>query len=237
MTISVNKLMNYVAIVLDLIHCQDWAALEKVATEKKLFKVISEHIQKSDEFNGMTLLHAVVKSNPPLDILDAMIDAHGDALKGQDCVGRTPLHVACGTGADGLIIKRLVKAYPQACDMQDEDGKLPLHLACDTKCVIFEGDQTPRAPLTLDVVKVLLSGSMQSVLAVDGDEMNPIEYAIVSALDIEIVKRLRKARMSIRRKEASLRRKEAKTNKEAPTSNRQGDKSLPVLRRNVLAYC
>eukprot|EP00986_Skeletonema_menzelii_P015519 scaffold11936_cov95-Skeletonema_menzelii.AAC.1 len=137
-----------------------------------------------------------------------MIDAHGDALKGQDCVGRTPLHVACGTGADGLIIKRLVKAYPQACDMQDEDGKLPLHLACDTKCVIFEG------------------------------EMNPIEYAIVSALDIEIVKRLRKARMSIRRKEASLRRKEAKTNKqEAPTSNRQGDKSLPVLRRNVLAYC
>ena len=91
--------MNYVAIVLDLIHCQEWAALEKVATEQKLFKVISEHIQKCDEFNGMTLLHAVVKYNPPLHILDAMIDAHGDALMGQDCVGRTPLHVACGTGA------------------------------------------------------------------------------------------------------------------------------------------
>jgi len=239
MTIPIEKLIKCVVFVLDLIHHhhQEWTQLEKIISEPKLLKLISEHIQQCDDFNGMTLLHAVVRLNPPVHILEVMIDANGDALKGQDCVGRTPLHVACGTGADGLIIKRLVKAYPQACDMQDEDGKLPLHLACDTKCVIFEGDQTPRAPLTLDVVKVLLSGSMQSVLAVDGDEMNPIEYAIVSALDIEIVKRLRKARMSIRRKEASLRRKEAKTNKEAPTSNRQGDKSLPVLRRNVLAYC
>jgi len=230
MTVSVEKLVQYVAIVLDLIHCQEWAKLEKVASELKLFKVVSEHIQKCDEFNGMTLLHAVVRYNPPLHILDTMILAHVDALEGQDCLGRTPLHVACGSGAEAQLIKSLVKAFPGACDIQDEDGRLPLHLACDTDCVLFEGDQTPRAPPPIDVVKVLLSGSMQSVLVEDEDEMNPIEYAIVSDLNIKIVKLLQKASMT-------LRRREAKTNKAAPKTTTKDDKPIAALPRSVLGYC
>ncbi|KAK1733178.1 ankyrin repeat domain-containing protein [Skeletonema marinoi] len=230
MTLSINKLMNYVAIVLDLIHCQEWAALEKVATEHKLFKVLSEHIQKCDEFNGMTLLHAVVKYNPPLHILDAMIDAHGDALMGQDCVGRTPLHVACGTGASAEIIRRLVKAYPQACDLQDEDGRLPLHLACDIECVLFEGDQTERASPTIDVVRALLSGSLRSVLVEDEDEMSPIEYAIVSDANINVVKLLQKASMT-------LRRQEAQTSKATARSHAAEIRPIVPLPRSVLSYC
>ncbi|KAK1732284.1 ankyrin repeat domain-containing protein [Skeletonema marinoi] len=230
MTLSINKLMNYVAIVLDLIHCQEWAALEKVATEHKLFKVISEHIQKCDEFNGMTLLHAVVKYNPSLHILDAMIDAHGDALMGQDCVGRTPLHVACGTGASAEIIRRLVKAYPQACDLQDEDGRLPLHIACDIECVLFEGDQTERAPPTIDVVRALLSGSLRSVLVEDEDEMSPIEYAIVSDANINVVKLLQKASMT-------LRRKEVQASKATARSYAAEIRPIVPLPRSVLSYC
>ena len=233
MTVSIEKLANYVVLVLNLVNRADWTRLEKVVSNQELLKLISEHIHKCDEFNGMTLLHFAVRLNPPVHILDAMIDAHGDVLKGQDSLGRLPLHVACGSGADGLIINRLVKAYPQACDIQDVDGKLPLHFACDTKCVLLEDDQTPRAPPIIDIVKVLLSGSMQSVLAEDDDEMNPIEYAVVSGLDVKIVKLLRKARMSVRRKDASLRRKEASANK----SNGQDNKTLPVLRRSILAYC
>ncbi len=234
MTISVNKLMNYVAIVLDLIHCQEWAALEKVATEHKLFKAVSEHIQKCDEFNGMTLLHAVVKYNPPLHILEAMIHAHGDALKGQDCVGRTPLHVACGTGADDLIIRRLVKAYFQACDLQDEDGRLPLHLACDTECVLFEGDdqiQRARAPPTVDVVKALLSGSLRSVLVEDEDEMSPLEYAIVSDANINLVKLLQKASMTLRRRDNQTSKDAAKRLSKGPIE------PIVPLPRSVLSYC
>ena len=231
MTLSINKLMNYVAIVLDLIHCQEWAALEKVATEHKLFKVISEHIQKCDELNGMTLLHAVVKYNPPLHILDAMIYAHGDALMGQDCVGRTPLHVACGTGASAEIIRRLVKAYPQACDLQDEDGRLPLHLACDTECVLFEGDdQIPKAPPTVNVVKALLSGSLRSVLVEDEDEMSPLEYAIVSDANINVVKLLQKASMT-------LRRRDNQTSKDAAKSISKEIEPIVPLPRSVLSYC
>jgi ankyrin repeat protein len=230
MTISVDKLMSYVTVVLELIHRQEWTKLEKVASEHKLFKVISEHIQKCDEFNGMTLLHAVIKYNPPLHILDAMIRAHGEAVKGQDCLGRSPLHVACGTGADAQIIRRLVKAFPQACDIQDEDGRLPLHFACDVECVLFDGDQTPRTPPSVEVVKALLSGSMQSVLVEDDDEMSPIEYAIVSDADIKVVKLLQKASMSLRRKESD-------TSKTAATSTTEDVEPIAPLPRSVLSYC
>ena len=232
MAISVNKLMKYVAIVLDLINNRDWAALEKVVSEQKLLKMVSEHIQKCDEFNGMTLLHAIVRDNPPLHILDAMIDAHSDAVKGQDCVGRTPLHVACGTGADDQIIHRLVKAYPQACDLPDEDGRLPLHLACDTDSVLFEGDTTQRAPPSLETVRTLLSGSLQSVLVEDEDDMSPIEYAIVSDANMKVVRLLQKASMTLRRKDAQTRKADA-------ASSMKQMKSTPVapLRRSVLGYC
>ena len=222
--------MNYVDIVLNSIHQQDWATLNQVAAEQKLFKMISQKIQECDEFHGMTILHAVVKYHPPLHILDAMIDAHGDALKGQDCVGRTPLHVACGSGADDLIIQRLVKAYPQACDVQDGDGKLPLHIVCDTECVLFEGDQTPRPPPSLNVVRALLSGSVRSVLVEDDDGMSPIEYAIISDNNIKVVTLLQTASMS-------LRRKDAKISKDTATSTKKEIKPVVLLPRSVLGYC
>ena len=231
MTISIDNLMSYVAIVLDLIHNQQWTKLETITSQHKLFRIISEFIQKCDEFNGMTLLHAVVKNKPPLHILDAMIYAHSDALKGQDCVGRTPLHVACGTGADAQIVRCLVKAFPQACDLQDEDGRLPLHLACDTDCVLFEGDEAPRAPPTVGVVKALLAGSLRSVLVEDDDDMSPIEYAIISDANIDVVKLLQKASMPTRREEA-------KTSK-ADASSTAKDVCQPIvpLPRSVLGYC
>ena len=141
--ISVDHLMNYVDTLLDLIHKRQWEKLEEVAEQRDLFKMISEHIQQSEEFNGMTLLHAVIKYNPPTKVLEAMIQAHSDAIRGQDCLRRTPLHVACGVGSDSSIIRMLVRAYPEACDVQDVDGRTPLHLACDYECVLFEGDQTP----------------------------------------------------------------------------------------------
>lgn len=233
MSISVKNLVRYVALILELIHNEDWENLETVASEHKLFRVVSEHVQKCDEFNGMTLLHAVVKYNPPLSILNNMIEAHSDALKGQDCVGRTPLHVACGTGAGASIIRRLVKEYPEACDIQDEDGRLPLHLACDTECVLFEGDKTPRAPPTMEVIRPLLAGSLRSVLVEDEDDMSPIEYAIVSDANIKVVKLLQKASMTVRRQD-----KESSQAAARKAADEKDTEPIVVpLPRSVLSYC
>ena len=233
MSISIKNLVRYVALILELIHNEDWENLETVVSEHKLFRVASEHIQKCDEFNGMTFLHAVIKYNPPLSILNKMIKAHSDALKGQDCVGRTPLHVACGTGASANIIRSLVKEYPEACNVQDEDGRLPLHLACDSECVLFEGDETHRAPPTLEVIRPLLSGSLRSVLVEDEDDMSPIEYAIVSDADIKVVKLLQKASMTIRRQD-----KESSQAAARKAADEKDTKPVVVqLPRSVLSYC
>jgi len=234
MTISIDKLMSCVAIVLEFIHNKEWTKLEKVASDHKLFKMISEYIQKCEELNGMTLLHAVIKYDSPLHLVEAMIHAHGDALKGQDCLGRTPLHVACGNGADAQIIRCLVKAFPQACDLQDEDGRLPLHLACDTDCVVFEEDQAPRAPPSIDVIKALLSGSIRSVLVEDDDYMSPIEYAIVSDADIKVVQLLQKASMTLRRREAKARNAAPKSTTTTTNTTTTADDQLP---RSVTSCC
>ncbi|KAL7454989.1 hypothetical protein ACHAWC_009764 [Mediolabrus comicus] len=245
MSISIDLLVSYVAILLDLIHKRQWAKLEKVAKEKTLFKMVSEHIQKCDEFNGMTFLHAVVKYNPPTQVLEAMIQADTDAVKGQDCLGRTPLHVACGTGSDASIIRLLVRAYPEACDIEDVDGRTPLHLACDTECVLFEGSQPTREPPTIDIgsqptrepptidiVRTLLSGSLKPVLVEDEDDMSPIEYAILSESDSQVVKLLQKASMTLRRRIAKTNNKQAAT--ETSTTGSAPVKPLP---RSVLGYC
>ncbi|KAL7455741.1 hypothetical protein ACHAWC_007977 [Mediolabrus comicus] len=202
--ISVDQLMNYVETLLDLIHNRQWDELEECAEQRALFKMISEHIQQSEEFNGMTLLHAVIKYNPPIQVLESMIQAHSDAIRGQDCLGRTPLHVACGTGSDSSIIRMLARAYPEACDVQDVDGRTPLHLACDYECVLFEGDQTPKSPPSIGVVRALLSGSLKPVLIEDEDEMSPIEYALVSEADMEVIKLLQLASMTLRRRIAKV---------------------------------
>ncbi|KAL7535730.1 hypothetical protein ACHAWF_005250, partial [Thalassiosira exigua] len=57
----------------------------------------------------------------------------------------------------------------------------PLHFACDTTCQLFEDDQAaPRGPPNLTTVRILLAGSLDAVIMEDVDEMNPIEYAILS---------------------------------------------------------
>ena len=90
---------------------------------------------------------------------------------------------------------------------------------------LFEGDQTERAPPTIDVVRALLSGSWRSVLVEDEDEMSPIEYA-----NIKVVKLLQKTSMT-------LRRKEAQASKAAARRTAKDTKPIVPLLRSVLSYC
>jgi len=200
--------MNYLSYLLGLIELQDWSKFEEVAlSNPQTFKMISKSIGDCAEFNGMTLLHACVRFNPPLPILKKMIQIYPRALVGEDCLGRTPLHVAAGSGVSPSIIKLLTVNYPEACNIQDEDGRTPLLFACDTSCELFEdeggGDmnsQPSRDPPSLDTVRVLLSGSLDSVILEDVDEMNAVEYALVSDADIEVVNLLQRATQRVMKK-------------------------------------
>ena len=191
----VADMMNYLSILLGLIETQNWTKFQDVAlTNPKTFKFVSQSISECEDFNGMTLLHAAVRYEPPIKILNEMIKLYPRAVRGEDCLGRMPLHVAAGSGASPYVIKLLTVNFPEACHVQDEDGRTPLHFACDTSCELFEDDMyTPRGPPSLDTVRILLSGSLEAVTLEDVDEMNAVEYAIVSDAPMEVINLLQRA--------------------------------------------
>lgn len=145
----------------------------------------------------MTLLHAVARYDPPLTIVAKMIEICPELPSATDCLGRTPLHVAAGMGASPAVIKLIAHACPAACDAQDEDGKTPLHFACDSSCEMFEDDafNKPKSGAipSHDSIRALLSQSLNAATIEDMDEMNPVEYAIMSDASLQTVKMLQKA--------------------------------------------
>ncbi len=61
------------------------------------FTCISKLIYDCKEFNGMTLLHACILFNPPVSVLQKMIELHPQALRREDYIRRTPPHIAAGS--------------------------------------------------------------------------------------------------------------------------------------------
>ena len=192
-----TKVMNSITVLLNAISRQDWELVQSIAiSNPATFRAIANAIGNSPEFNGMTLLHAVVRFNPPLDVVTKMVDICPDQLAAKDCLGRTPLHVAAGSSAEPRLIKLIANAYPASCDATDEDGKTPLHFACDSSCELFEDDDANRS-MSREVchatVSALLSESLHAATIEDLDEMNALEYAILSGAGLRTVKLLQKA--------------------------------------------
>lgn len=196
---ELQQAMSYIAILLDVIDNQDWNTFSTVAlANPRAFRTISRKIAACPELNGMTLLHAVVRYNPPLEMVAEMMQLCPELVYAKDCLERTPLHVAAGSGASASLVKLLAKSCPEGCNAQDEDGRTPLHLACDSSCELFEDSAAlPRGPPSYDVVRTLLSQSLHSVIIEDEDEMSPLEYAIVSDASIQVVSLLQKAAQKI----------------------------------------
>ncbi|KAL7544519.1 hypothetical protein ACHAWF_007895 [Thalassiosira exigua] len=197
--------MSYLTLLLNYIDSQDWATFNEVALQNtKAFRAISKIVSSAEEFNGMSLLHAVVRNNPPLEIVADFVKLCPESPSARDCLNRTPLHVAAGVGASVGVIKFLAMAHPEACKVQDEDGRTPLHFACDVDCRLFEGESMRREPPTFQVVHALLSASISPASMEDDDEMSPLEYAIMSDADVRVVKLLQKAAQKFMKKMHSV---------------------------------
>lgn len=191
--LSANAL-SYLTLLLNIIESKDWSTFKEIALQHpKAFQALSNIISTASEFNGMSFLHAVVRNDPPLEVVADMIKICPDSPKARDCLNRTPLHVAAGVGNSVQVIKYLAMAYPEACKVQDEDGRTPLHFACDIDCRLFEGEAERREPPSFEVVHALLSASIAPASMEDEDEMSPLEYAIFSDADVRVVKLLQKA--------------------------------------------
>jgi ankyrin repeat protein len=82
--------------------------------------------------NGDTALHWVVFGNPPLDVIEALLNACPALASTPNDVGNLPIHVAAAYRASGNVVRALVKAYPEGCGIP-ASGKstCALHLMCD----------------------------------------------------------------------------------------------------------
>ncbi len=196
-----ENLLQKIATLLGVIASKRWSVFQQIAlNNEQIFHLVSDILTKCiDRFNGMTLLHACCRHEPPVEIIAQMIKLRPELVSAQDCLGRTPLHIAAGCAAHPYVIKTLAHADPSTCTVQDEDMRTPLHLACDRHCNLFEEDsedENGREP-SYDAVRALLSESLEAAVLEDEDEMNPVEYAIISNADIKLVKLLQKATQKV----------------------------------------
>lgn len=199
--------VSYLSLLLSIIASQNWQAFaHSILHNPTVFQSFCSNLHKSSDLNGMTILHAAVRYNPPQTIIKLLLKFTPDAPSCVDCLGRTPLHVASGTRAEITTIQLLSKHYPSACIVQDEDGKTPLHLACDSTCELFEGDAIQeRSPPSLDVIKTLISSYPASVLLEDQDGMSALEHAIFSNAPIKVVKVLQYATRKMSQRKTTTR--------------------------------
>jgi len=80
---------------------------------------------------GNLMLHEACRNNPPLKVVDVLINAYGDAAKAKGGKGYLPIHYACATGASAEVIERLINIFPASIRTRDtNDLMIPLHFAC-----------------------------------------------------------------------------------------------------------
>lgn len=199
MTTVDQSLLKKIATLLGVIGSRRWEVFEQIALGNgRIFHMVSDILtQCNEQFNGMTLLHACCRHQPPAKIIAQMICLRPELVSAQDCLGRTPLHIAAGCSAHPHVIKILAHADPTTCTVQDDDKRTPLHLACDRYCNLFEdpkgeSNNDGRDPC-YDAIRALLSESLEPATVEDEEEMNPLEYAILSNADLKVVKLLQKA--------------------------------------------
>ena len=78
--------------LLGLIEAREWETFRSFTLEPSPvhFRARTNVIAQTPELNGMTLLHAALKCDPPPELVLDMIEICPDLLAARDCLGRTP---------------------------------------------------------------------------------------------------------------------------------------------------
>ena len=103
---------------------------EDTETVLKRSKVNTEEANSLDD-HGATPLHIACFNNPPVEVIEALIAAHPQALMMRDVHGDTPLHIALSNPTTNInVVRTLVEACQDALMISNREGLKPLHEAC-----------------------------------------------------------------------------------------------------------
>jgi len=115
--------------------------------------------------SGMTPLHYACERKPPVEVIEALIEANAEAVSQRMMPGGClPLHIACTWQSAPSVIGSLLRADPMTAKVLDELGNRPLHSAC------FSGAPFP-------VVQDLLSTYSKAVLSRNNQGSQPIDIS------------------------------------------------------------
>jgi len=157
--------------------------------------------------NDATPLHNVCKlSNPPADIVQALLEAASETVTWADSHGWLPLHHACANGANSKVLQILTEAYPEGKTKQDSQNRTPLHfyltqradqsmaMATNMQCLADSGaaelpDVGGMLPMhyacaygvTPAVLHVLKDAYPESLIAKENKGRTPMHLAMVNA--------------------------------------------------------
>jgi len=113
--------------------------------------------------SNMTPLHYACERKPPLEVVDALMEANPEAVTQRMMPGGAlPLHIACTWHSSPAVVSALLGADPSTAKVVDELGNRPLHSACFSGAVIA-------------VVHDLLATYPKAVLARNNQGSQPID--------------------------------------------------------------
>jgi hypothetical protein len=96
----------------------------------KLARCFAEEAVMVDD-HGSTPLHIACWGNPPMEVVQALLQACPEAATDKDVHGNTPLHVAASYPETSPAIARaFLDVYPAAASITNKEGLTPLHMAC-----------------------------------------------------------------------------------------------------------
>lgn len=129
--------------------------------------------------NDATPLHNVCKlSNPPQDIIQALLEAAPETVMWPDSHGWLPLHHACANGACGGVLKILTDAYPEGKTRQDSQNRSPLHF--------YLTQRSDTASAMAENMDFLCNSGAAELPDVGG--MLPMHYACAYGVDPQVLK-------------------------------------------------
>jgi hypothetical protein len=153
--------------VFDLIDRQEWDALKDLIRSDPGVARSGMAMGGSDRRSSehQLPLHEACKQQPPLDVVELLIDAYPSALKVKGHGGYTPLHCAVSYGSSADVIAKLIQSYPPGTRMRDDVHQvLPIHLAA-------------KWGAAEDVVMEILVAHPEGYYIRDGSGLTPLDYA------------------------------------------------------------
>lgn len=149
----------------ELINSQEWEELKRIIKSDPSIAQVGFGKKERRSSESQLLLHEVCKQQPPLDVVEVLIDANPSALKVKGNCGCTPLHWAVSYGASAPVVAKLIQSYPPGTRVRDDIHQvLPIHLA--SKWGVPD-----------DVVLEILVAHPEGYFIRDGDGLTPMDYA------------------------------------------------------------